>query len=257
MKIDVIKFGGSSLKDESAREMALSRVLEHLHKADVVVVVVSAMGRFPACYATDTLASMTTHLSPKDKDRFISLGEVISSLVFLNCCKAHGLKACALSISETGIISDDRYQKGRVLAVCDCCLKQAVHQYEVVIVPGFTAVSITGNTITLGRGGSDLSAFVIASALKVPFVSIYTDVSGVYDQDPKRCPDAQRYEKIDVQQLLKLIEQGAKIMQKESVLYAIEKKMNFEVKSTFDQKNGTFIQVKPDSESDMPLQTKL
>ena len=257
MKIDVIKFGGSSLKDESAREMALSRVLEHLHKADVVVVVVSAMGRFPASYATDTLASMTTHLSPKDKDRFISLGEVISSLVFLNCCKAHGLKACALSISETGIISDDHYQKGRVLAVCDCCLKQAVHQYEVVIVPGFTAVSITGNTITLGRGGSDLSAFVIASALKVPFVSIYTDVSGVYDQDPKRCPDAKRYEKIDVQQLLKLIEQGAKIMQKESVLYAIEKKMNFEVKSTFDQKNGTFIQVKPDSESDMPLQTKL
>ena len=256
MKIDVIKFGGSSLKDESAREMALSRVLEHLHKADVVVVVVSAMGRFPASYATDTLASMTTHLSPKDKDRFISLGEVISSLVFLNCCKAHGLKACALSISETGIISDDHYQKGRVLAVCDCCLKQAVHQYEVVIVPGFTAVSITGNTITLGRGGSDLSAFVIASALKVPFVSIYTDVSGVYDQDPKRCPDAKRYEKIDVQQLLKLIEQGAKIMQKESVLYAIEKKMNFQVKSTFDQKDGTFIQVKPDSESDMPLQTK-
>ena len=257
MKIDVIKFGGSSLKDESAREMALSRVLEHLHKADVVVVVVSAMGRFPASYATDTLASMTTHLSPKDKDRFISLGEVISSLVFLNCCKAHGLKACALNIGETGIISDDHYQKGRVLAVCDCCLKQAVHQYEVVIVPGFTAVSITGNTITLGRGGSDLSAFVIASALKVPFVSIYTDVSGVYDQDPKRCPDAKRYENIDVQQLLKLIEQGAKIMQKESVLYAIEKKMNFEVKSTFDQKDGTFILVKPDSESDMPLQTKL
>ena len=256
MKIDVIKFGGSSLKDESAREMALSRVLEHLHKADVVVVVVSAMGRFPASYATDTLASMTTHLSPKDKDRFISLGEVISSLVFLNCCKAHGLKACALNISETGIISDDHYQKGRVLAVCDCCLKQAVHQYEVVIVPGFTAVSITGNTITLGRGGSDLSAFVIASALNVPFVSIYTDVSGVYDQDPKRCPDARRYEKIDVQQLLKLIEQGAKIMQKESVLYAIEKRMNFEVKSTFDQKDGTFILVKPDSESDMPLQTK-
>ena len=144
-----------------------------------------------------------------------------------------------------------------MLAVCDCCLKQAVHQYEVVIVPGFTAVSITGNTITLGRGGSDLSAFVIASALKVPFVSIYTDVSGVYDQDPKRCPDAKRYENVDVQQLLKLIEQGAKIMQKESVLYAIEKKMNFEVKSTFDQKDGTFIQVKPDSESDMPLQTKL
>ncbi len=256
MKIDVIKFGGSSLKDESAREMALSRVLEHLHKADVVVVVVSAMGRFPASYATDTLASMTTHLSPKDKDRFISLGEVISSLVFLNCCKAHGLKACALNISETGIISDDHYQKGRVLAVSDYCMKQAVHQYEVVIVPGFTAVSITGNIITLGRGGSDLSAFVIASALKVPFVSIYTDVSGVYDQDPKCYPDAKRYEKIGVDQLLELIEQGAKIMQKESVLYAVEKKMNFEVKSTFNQKDGTFIQVKPDSESDTPLQTK-
>ena len=244
------------MKDESAREMALSRVLEHLHKADVVVVVVSAMGRFPSCYATDTLASLTTHLSPKDKARFISLGEVISSLEFLNCGKAQGLNACALSICETGIISDDHYQKGRVLAVCDHGLKQAAHQYEVVIVPGFTAISITGNIITLGRGGSDLSAFVIASALNVPFVSIYTDVSGVYDQDPKRYPDAKHYEKITVDVLLELIEQGAKIMQKESVLYAIEKKMNFEVKSTLDQKEGTLIQVKPDSESDMPLQTK-
>ena len=256
MKLDVIKFGGSSLKDESSREMALCRVLEHLQSADAVVVVVSAMGRFPASYATDTLASMTTHLNPKDKDRLISLGEVISSLVFLNCCKAHGLKACALSIWETGIISDDHYQKGRVLAVSDEHLKQATHQFEVIVVPGFTAISITGNTITLGRGGSDLSAFVIAGALNVPFVTIYTDVCGVYDKDPKRYPDAVVYESLNVEQLLHLIDEGAKIMQKESVLYAMEKKMNFEVKSTFHQHKGTFIQVNSDSISDRPLQTK-
>ena len=177
-------------------------------------------------------------------------------IVFLNCCKAHGLKACALSIWETGIISDDHYQKGRVLAVSDGHLKQVLHQFDVIVVPGFTAISITGNTITLGRGGSDLSAFVIASALNVPFVTIYTDVCGVYDKDPKQYSDAKRYESLNVEQLLHLIDEGAKIMQKESVLYAIEKKMNFEVKSTFHQHQGTFIQVESDSESDMHPQTK-
>lgn len=245
MKINVIKFGGSSLKDAASMEMAVMRVLEHLHCADAVVVIVSAMGRFPSAYATDTLASFSTHLTPKDKDRLMCLGEVISSLVFLNCCRAKQVNACALSIQETGIISDDHFQKGYVLKVSNTHLKKALERHDVVIVPGFTASSCTGNMVTLGRGGSDYSAFLIADALDVPFVSIYTDVSGVYDKDPKNHVDASVYQQVCASVLLELIDQGAKVMQKESVLFAVKKNIEFEVRSTFDGKKGTIVKMDP------------
>lgn len=241
MIINVIKFGGSSLKDNSSIETAVARVLEHLQRADAVVVVVSAMGRFPCCYATDTLASQATHLSSKDKDRLMSLGETISSLVFLNCCKAHSINACALSIKETGIITDDCFQKGHVMHVCTKDLYRSLKEYEVIIVPGFTGTSLTGNTVTLGRGGSDYSAFLIAQALDVPFVSIYTDVEGVYDKDPKTSEDAQLYSTMSCDELLGLIEKGARVMQKESVLYARKNLLSFEVKSTFEGEKGTIV----------------
>ncbi len=241
MKINVIKFGGSSLKDSISIETAVARVLEHLQSADAVVVVVSAMGRFPCCYATDTLASQATHLSSKDKDRLMSLGETISSLVFLNCCKAHSINACALSIKETGIITDDCFQKGHVMHVCTNGLCHALKEYEVIIIPGFTGTSLTGNTVTLGRGGSDYSAFLVAKALNVPFVSIYTDVEGVYNEDPKTSADAKLYTTMSCDELLELIENGARVMQKESVLYARKNQISFEVKSTFDGKKGTIV----------------
>ena len=241
MKINVIKFGGSSLKDSISIETAVVRVLEHLQSADAVIVVVSAMGRFPCCYATDTLASQATHLSLKDKDRLISLGETISSLVFLNCCKAHSINACALSIKETGIITDDHYQRGYVMHVCTNHLLCALKEYEVIIVPGFTGTSLTGNTVTLGRGGSDYSAFLIARALEVSFVSIYTDVDGVYDKDPKNAEDARIYNVMCCDELLHLIEKGARVMQKESVLFARKNQISFEVKSTFGTGKGTIV----------------
>ena len=95
----------------------------------------------------------------------------------------------------------------------------------------------------MGRGGSDYSAFLIADALNVHFVSIYTDVNGVYDKDPKVYPDASIYETLSVYELLSLIDQGAKVMQKESVLYALKKKICFEVRSAFNGQKGTLIEL--------------
>ncbi len=241
MKIHVVKFGGSSLKDAFCRDLAAARVLEHLQQADAVIAIVSAMGRFPDCYATDTLASLAAHLSSKEKGRLMSLGETLSSLVFLSCCKAHCINACALSIEETGIITDDNYQKAHVMHVSDRCLKKALKEHELIIVPGFTGISLTGNVVTLGRGGSDYSAFLIAEALNLQFVTIYTDVDGVYDKDPKKHDDAKIYSRLNCSQLLQLIDSGAKVMQKDSVLYAEKHELEFEVRCTFHARPGTIV----------------
>ena len=229
------------MKNDASLETAIARILEHRYECDRVIVVVSAMGRFPDSYATDTLASLATHLTPKHKDRLISVGELISALVLENKCLQHSLDACALTIAETGIITDDNYQKGHVLAVSDKVLKQALREHEILIIPGFTGTSLTGNTVTLGRGGSDYSAFLIAEALHVPFVTIYTDVKGIYDQDPHQHPEAKMIHQMSFDDLLELIEQGAKVMQKESVLYAKRKNISFEVCSTFSGRPGTLV----------------
>ena len=229
------------MKDASSMSLAAARVLEHLELADKVIVVVSAMGRFPSCYATDTLVSLGSHLSSKEKDRLMSLGETISSLVFLNCCKAHQMHACALSIEQTGIITDDHCQRAHVLHVHAGFLEKALKEYEVVIVPGFTGISLTGNVVTLGRGGSDYSALLIAKTLNLSFVSIYTDVQGVYDKDPNQENDAHLYSLLSCDELLDLIDQGAKVMQKESVIFAKAHQITFEVRSTFNNEKGTII----------------
>ena len=95
---------------------------------------------------------------------------------------------------------------------------------------------------------------MIADALNVPFVSIYTDVEGVYDKDPKEHPDACIYEVLKVDNLLTLIDQGAKVMQKESVLYALKRKIRFEVRSAFSGHKGTLIEM--DSEASSTLLQK-
>ena len=106
--------------------------------------------------------------------------------------------------------------------VCTNHLLCALKEYEVIIVPGFTGTSLTGNTVTLGRGGSDYSAFLIARALEVSFVSIYTDVGGVYDKDPKKAEDARIYNVMCCDELLRLIEKGQELCRKK-VCFLLEK----------------------------------
>ncbi|MTL92665.1 aspartate kinase, partial [Turicibacter sanguinis] len=110
MDIVVLKFGGTSVCDEKTRYEAFKHIRREVNAGYRVVVVVSAMGRVGAPYATDTLKSLVAyHLSKKESDRLISCGEVISSIVMSDFLQQEGLKACALAPNEVGIKTDRNF----------------------------------------------------------------------------------------------------------------------------------------------------
>ena len=116
MEICVIKFGGTSLKEEAARNRAV-RLIRRLIPEMKVIAVVSAMGRYPDPYATDTLMSLAKYLTPQQRDRLVSAGEMISTLVINSLCRQNGILSDTLSTQELGIITNDHYGEAEVLTV--------------------------------------------------------------------------------------------------------------------------------------------
>ena len=216
-----MKFGGTSLSDEKVRRSAYRHILEEVKHAKVLVVV-SAMGRYPDPYATDTLLSMGSPLlSKEEKARLVSMGEQLSAL-----------------IDKNGILSDHQYEYANVLALSARCVQQALSQHQVVVASGFIAQAPCGDVTTLGRGGSDFSAVLFAHMLGLDEVDIYTDVDGVYDIDPKVSSFAIRYERLSYDEMLNM---KVRVLHERCVQYAKEKKIRIRLRGTFSQGEGTLI----------------
>lgn len=242
MSVVVMKFGGSSLKDFSSREKVYQKIQSFLEKTDCVVMVVSALGRFPYPYATDSLLNFTDYNTPEEeKDLLLSVGETISSIVVAKELRTLGYHVKALNIFETGIITDDCYGAANVSFVNSSELEKAIKKYQIVIVPGFQGYCMNHHITTLGRGGSDLTAIWMSVALGLKETYIYTDVNGVYDKDPKKHNDAVLYDYISYKDMLDLCNKGSKVMYQRSVELAQEKGITIIVRNTYGDNEGTKI----------------
>ena len=102
-------------------------------------------------------------------------------------------------------------------------------------------ISPSGNVTTLGRGGSDTTAVVLAAFLKADMCQIFTDVDGVYDRDPRRYPDANRFSRISYEKMMGLIQSGAQVLHDRSVEFAREYGITVEVLSAFTGAPGTLV----------------
>lgn len=238
MKLKVMKFGGTSLSDARARRYAYRHILEEL-KQYRVLVVVSAMGRYPDPYATDTLLGLGSPLlSREEKARLVSMGEQLSALTVSSELLDIGVKAYALPFHKNGILTDCSYEYADVLSLSARYLRPALSRYEAVITGGFIGQSICGDVTTLGRGGSDFSAVLFAEMLELEEVDIYTDVDGVYNIDPKQSPHAFRYEKLSYDEMLNL---NVRVLHDRCVAYAKTKQIRIHLRGTFSNGGGTII----------------
>ena len=238
MNIRVMKFGGTSLRSEVTRKYAYRHILE-AGKYGKVVMVVSAMGRYPDAYATDTLLSMACDsLSKEEKARLVSIGEQVASLKVCSELLEMGICAYAMSFMETGILTDELYEYANVLELHKESIIKRLKQYDVVIVPGFLGVSKQGRITTLGRGGSDFSAVLFADMLELKEVEIYTDVDGVYDSDPKLHEFALRYDHLSYDEMLNM---KSRVLHDRCVEYAKQHHIEIYLKGTFSKGAGTLI----------------
>ena len=221
MNVAVLKFGGTSVATPEEREIAARRVRDARDTGFATVAVVSAMGRSPAPYATDTLLSLIEgRTGNANADLLLAAGELICAAVFADMLTTDGIEAVALSGAQAGIVTDARYGDATILRVDPKAILTELDRGTVPVVAGFQGATERGSITTLGRGGTDLSAIAIGHALDAERVDIYTDVSGAMTADPRRVPDAQTIERASLAEMTELADHGAKVMHGKAAEYA-------------------------------------
>ncbi len=246
MKIVVQKFGGTSLASSKGREEALRHIVETRKNGFHVVVVVSAMGRFPDPYATDTFLQLIRNESkPKHRDLLLSCGEVVSVAVMADLLESHGISSDTLAFVQTGILTTNQHGDGQILEIDVAPILSALERGEVVVIPGFQGVTRDGQITTLGRGGSDTTAAALGAALKAELVEIYTDVEGIFSADPRLVPDAHVIEEITFAEVGEMAHHGAKVLHPKAVSFAMASSTPIRIRSTASDKPGTLVTPNP------------
>lgn len=245
MKIVVQKFGGTSVSTPERRKCVIKKVLAAINEGYSPIVVVSAMGRKGEPYATDTLLSLIDgNFKESNKqalDLLMSCGEIISTVIMSNEFNKAKINAVPVTGGQAGILTDDNYTNAAVKEVKPEKLLNILSLGKVPIVAGFQGKSENGFFTTLGRGGSDVTASLIGSAVKAKKIEIYTDVDGIMTADPRVVNDASLIEKISYDEVFEFAEQGAKVIHPRAVEVAMNNNIPIMIKNTLNHCNGTLI----------------
>ncbi len=247
----VQKFGGTSVGSIERIQHVAQLIDKTYREGHQLVVVLSAMSG-----ETDRLMKMARELNVEPDDReldvLLSSGERVTIALMAMMLKSLGVKAQSFTGRQVGIVTDGAHTKARVSRVDTKRVLAALQEGVVPIVAGFQGINEASDVTTLGRGGSDLTAVVLAAALKADTCFIYTDVDGVYTADPNMVPSARRLEKISYEEMLELASLGAKVLQTRSVELAAKHQVPVEVRSSFQDGPGTRV-VKEDADMEHVL----
>jgi aspartate kinase len=217
-------------------------------------VVVSAIGRSGAPYATDTLLQQLeavapgTEAEPRERDLLMACGEIISTVIMAQTLKSIGIKATALTGGQAGIVTDPTFGEAQILDIDPMAI---LHYFEegadAVVVAGFQGVAAPGAEgehgaiTTLGRGGSDTTASALGVALKAEKVEIYSHVDGIMSADPEVVPDARTLPVVTYEEVCNMAHQGAKVLHPRAAEIAMMHQIPLWVKSSFSDAPGTLV----------------
>lgn len=236
----VQKYGGTSVADVERIKAVAKRVVKTAKEGHKVAVVVSAMAG-----ETDKLINLAHQVSSAPRERemdlMLSSGERVTCALTAIAIEELGHKAMAFTGRQMGIITDDVHTKAKIEKIAGERAKKALDEGYIIVVAGFQGITEKEDVTTLGRGGSDLSAVAIASALNADLCEIYTDVDGVYTTDPNIVPEARKLDKISYEEMLELASLGAKVLQTRSVEFAMKYEVPVVVRSSFNDNPGTLV----------------
>ncbi len=241
MGIVVQKYGGSSVADAQGVKRVAQRIVATKKEGHDVCVVVSAMGD-----TTDELLGLAEQVSPlppgRELDMLLTAGERISMALLAMAIANLGQRARSFTGSQAGVITDSAHGRAKIIDVTPGRIEDALREGDIAIVAGFQGVSMdTKDITTLGRGGSDTTAVALAAALNADVCEIYTDVDGIFTADPRIVARARRIPRISYEEMLEMCASGAKVLHLRCVEYARRHNMPIHVRSSFSQKNGTWV----------------
>ncbi len=240
MKRIVMKFGGTSVANVGKIQAVADRVRFFVQRGYQVAVVVSAMGK-----TTDGLLKMAGALGKFDSreiDQLLATGEQQTIALVAMALGALEIPSRSYTGPQAGILAEGYHMEGRICRLQPVLLEEDMEEGIVPVVAGFQAAS-AGSTdvITLGRGGSDLSAVALACALEAEECHIYTDVPGVYTTDPRIVPEALKLKAISYDLCMEMAALGAKVLQARSVEMASRYGLAVYVGSSFSDEEGTWV----------------
>lgn len=241
MSIVVQKYGGTSVADPSRIAAVADRVVRTREDGHDLVVVVSAMGQ-----TTDTLlelaAQVTEKPHPREMDMLLTAGERISMALLAMALNDRDVPAVSYTGSQAGILTDSAHGGARITRITGERVRESIEAGKVVIVAGFQGVDPASKEVTtLGRGGSDTTAVVLAASLEAGSCEILTDVDGVFTADPRVVPEARLLDEVDYEQMLALAVAGAGVLMPHSVEFARDLHVPVHVRSSFHDREGTWM----------------
>jgi aspartate kinase len=219
----VIKFGGADLSTGEKIRHAGELVVKSPYKEKAVVV--SAMGN-----TTDSLLGTLSQIgkvNDEDYAQVVTMGERTSACVFSSALRALGVKAVVFDPADENwpIITDSNFRDAKPNVEQTRALVQKhvlPSLYDAIpVVCGFLGKDLQGHVTTLGRGGSDTTALLLAKCLGADEVILVKETSGVHSADPRMVPEAKALEKLDVHEMFDLAQGGAKIVKPESLKHKL------------------------------------
>lgn len=246
MALIVQKYGGSSVSDVEAIKRVAKRIVETRNAGHKLVVVVSAMGD-TTDELLDTAAQITDNAPEREMDILLTAGERISMSLLSMAINELGVPAQAFTGAQAGIHTTSAYGRAQITGMVPERIARSISEGQVAIVAGFQGISDDDDVTTLGRGGSDTTAVALAAALHADVCEIYTDVDGLFSADPRIVAKAHRLRSISTEETLELAAHGAKILHLRAVEFARRYKVPLHVRSSFSEKEGTWISDRPAS----------
>lgn len=246
MEIIVQKFGGTSVADLDRIKNVASIVESEIIRGNKVIVVVSAMAG-----VTNSLISKCNQISKlnsahslREYDAAIASGEIITSSLLALQLQELGVKAKSMQGWQVPIKTDSAYSNAQAIDVSPNILMNMIDNGITPVITGFQGVAENGDITTLGKGGSDTSAAIIAASLKADRCDIYTDVEGIYSADPRVVQSAQKIDAINIDELCILCSSGAKVLHPRAALAAKRYGFNLRILSSFSSNSGTIVKTK-------------
>ncbi len=240
MKIVVLKFGGTSVGTIDRIKKVADLIINYAKKKYKIIVVSSAMSGI-----TNELVNKSRNISKNfsnaEYDALVSSGEQVACALIAGRLIDKGYRSRSWTGWQIPIVTDNKHKYAKINQIYKSKIIKYLKSGGIPVVTGFQGVNSEGRITTIGRGGSDASAIMVAKFFKAERCIIYTDVEGVYTTDPKKLQKAKKIRVISYEEMLEMASLGAKVMQPVSIQDARLSRIDVEVKSSFKKKSGTLI----------------
>ena len=240
MKIVVLKFGGTSVGTID-RIKKVAEIISSYVKQKYKVIVVSSAMRGVTNDLVKKSKEISSNFSDAEYDVLVSSGEQVACSLIAGRLIHKGHKARSWLAWQIPIYTENNHKFSRINQINKTKLSRYLKSGGIPIITGFQGINKEERITTIGRGGSDASAIMLATFFKAKRCIIYTDVEGVYTTDPNKFKSAKKIKTISYEEMLEMASLGAKVMQPVSIQDARLNRIDIEVKSSFNKKSGTLI----------------